>query len=421
MKTIPLPRVELICVGTELLRGQVNTHQAHLSKRLQTAGLALWRESSLPDDVDAVADEVRLALERCRAVLLCGGLGPTFDDVTREAVAKAVGRGLDYDPKLYQTILAKFARFHSPVPEENKRQAFVIDGAEVLDNPNGSAPGQFLRLAGGRTLAMLPGPYSEMAPMFEEQVLPRLKKAHGRRLYAQRLTVHMSGLPESVADERLSKISAAHGASLEFTILTSAGQVDYHATARAATPQAALSAIKEVRRRVYAAVGDHIFGEGEDTIEAVCGARLRAAKKTLAVAESCTGGLLGGRLTSTAGSSDYFKGGVIAYSNELKTRLLGVPRALLARSGAVSAECAAAMAQGARKACRADVGAAITGIAGPGGGTRGKPVGLVYIALAGVSRAPQVEELRLIGPRDAVRARSAAAALHLLHAALRKL
>ncbi len=422
MKRDAVPTVELLCVGTELLRGQVNTHQAHIAQRLQEAGLALSRASSLPDEVDAIAEEIELALSRCDAVLLCGGLGPTFDDLTREAAGKALGRGLSFKPALYAEIRKKFLRYKAPIPEENKRQAFVLDGAEVLANPHGSAPGQFLkveRAGSAKSLAMVPGPYSEMAPMLEREVLPRLKRLHAHKVFARRLSVHLSGVPESVADERLAPISAGHQAALEFTILSSAGQVDYHATARAATERDAEAAIAEVRRRVYDAVGEHVFGEGEDTIESVVGRELKRRKRTLAAAESCTGGLLGARVTAAPGSSDYFNGGVVAYSNELKERLLGVPAEVLRRHGAVSAECAAAMAEGARRACRADVGVSITGVAGPGGGTKQKPVGLVYLGVAGLTRAPFTRELRLIGGREAVRARSAATALHELHRLLK--
>lgn len=410
-------------MGTELLRGQINTHQGHLAKRLQSVGLALGRESSLPDDVAVIADEISAALGRSDAALLCGGLGPTFDDLTREAVARALGRKLVFKPELYAEICRKFARHNVPIPEENKRQAYVVEGAEVLPNPNGSAPGQLLEVPRGKslkTIVMLPGPYSEMAPMFDAHVLGRLKRAYAPKLFARRLSVHLSGITESVADEKLAKLSAANGAALEFTILTSAGQIDYHATARASSEAAALAAIEDVRRRVYEAVGDHVFSEGEETLESVVGGRLKARGLTLAVAESCTGGLLGARLTNVPGSSEYFLGGVLAYSNALKQSLLGVPAAVLRDHGAVSAECAAAMAEGARKACKAKAALAVTGIAGPGGGTPEKPVGLVFLALAGLSKRPEIKELRLIGPREAVRARAAAAALQLLLKALQE-
>ena len=408
------PKIELLCVGTELLRGRLNTHQSHLSRRLQAEGLALNRESSLPDDVPTIALEVSATLRRADAVLLCGGLGPTFDDVTRQAVAAALRRKLLYKASLYAGIRRKFARHTARIPEENKRQAFVIQGAQVLPNPHGSAPGQILALPKGRLLALLPGPYSEMSPMFETHVLPRLKRLRAKRLRARSLSIHIAGLPESIIDERLAAISASNSDALELTILSSFGQVDYHATARAPSARQAGAAIAAVRRRVYDAVGEHIFGEGDETLESAVGARLKAGGLTLAVAESCTGGLLGQRLTLTPGSSDYFLGGVIAYSNALKTKLLRVPPKLLRRHGAVCAECALAMAKGARTSCGADIGVAITGIAGPAGATPGKPVGLVYAAIAAHARKPVVHELRLKGGREEIRSRAATAALHAL-------
>lgn len=407
-------KVELLCVGTELLRGQINTHQGYIAQKLPAFGLTLARESSLPDDVDVIAAEMRLAVKRADAVIVCGGLGPTFDDLTREAAAKAFGRALEFKPALWKKIVERFNRYKvRAIPEENKRQAFVLAGARVLNNERGSAPGQLLSVAGA-SVALLPGPYSEMSPMLERDVLPALRKAHARGVHSAKLVVRTSGLPESVVDERLAPVTAQAGPDLEFTILSSGAQVSYHATARAASAAAASARIAAIREKVYAAVGERVFGEGDATLESSVGERLRASKLTLAAAESCTGGLLGQRLTAAAGSSDFFLGGVIAYSNEVKRSMLGVPRRILDSHGAVSRECALAMAQGARARLKAGVGVAITGVAGPGGGTAQKPVGLVYVAAAGARARHEVRELRLIGGRDDIRARSASAALDLL-------
>jgi nicotinamide-nucleotide amidase len=414
------PRAYLVCVGSELLAGQVNTHQAWLSVRLRRAGFDVAGESSLPDSVSEIKAAMRRALGAADAVIVCGGLGPTFDDLTREAAAAALGRGIRFVPGLWRTIRARFARYHVAVPEQNKRQAEVIEGAEVLANDNGSAPGQRLEFRGAdgraRSLILLPGPYAEMAPIFR-RVLPRLADRHARGAGAASFTLRLVGVPESVADERLDAVRARFP-DASFTILASGGEVSFHATVRAATRAAARKQSAALRAAALKAVGRWCYGEGDATLESTVGLRLKKKRLTLAVAESCTGGLLGGRLTSVPGSSAWFRGGVIAYDNSVKSKLLGVSAALLKKRGAVSQECAEAMARGARKAAGADLGVAITGIAGPDGGTKEKPVGLVHLAVSGPGRALRARRLDIHGPRESVRARAAGAALALLKEAV---
>ena len=410
------PRASLVCVGSELLAGQLNTHQAWLSVRLRRVGFDVAGESSVPDSVAAIKVALRRALDASDAVIVCGGLGPTFDDLTREAAAAALGRKLRFVPALWTVILKRFARYHVAVPEENKRQAEVIAGATVLANEAGSAPGQRLefRWTDGRprSMILLPGPYSEMAPIFE-RALPRLAKRHARGMGAASLSLRLVGVPESVADEKLDPVRALFPAA-SFTILASGREVSFHATARARTAAAARAQIRALRRAALIAVGRWCFGEGDATLESSLGARLREMSLTLGVAESCTGGSLGGRLTSVPGSSAWFKGGVIAYDNAVKTRLLGVSSSVIKTRGAVSEECAKAMALGARKAAGADIGVAVTGIAGPDGGTKEKPVGLVYVAVSGPGRSLRAQKHDIHGPREAVRTRAATSALALL-------
>ncbi|MBI4371732.1 MAG: competence/damage-inducible protein A [Elusimicrobia bacterium] len=403
------PRAALVCVGSELLAGQVNTHQAWLSLRLRGAGFDVVGESSVPDDAAAISAAIRRSLKAADAVLVCGGLGPTFDDLTREAAAAALGRTLRLDPGLWARIRARLRRDRACVPEENKRQAFVLSGAKVLSNPNGSAPGQMIA-ARGKTLALLPGPAPEMCPMFQRAVLPALRRRHALGIFPAAFTARLSGVPESVADERLAPVRARWPRA-RFTILTAGGEVSFHASLTTGSPAEARQARAAVRRDVLAAVGEFAHGEGEATLESALGARLKAKGLSLAVAESCTGGLLGERITAVAGSSDYFRGGVIAYANDVKVRRLGVPARLLARHGAVSEECARAMARGVRRAVGADLGLAVTGVAGPGGGTKTKPVGLVFVAAAGPGRKEAARRLEINGPREAVRQRAATAAL----------
>ncbi|MBI2387721.1 MAG: CinA family nicotinamide mononucleotide deamidase-related protein [Elusimicrobia bacterium] len=413
------PRAYLVCVGSELLAGQVNTHQAWLSVRLRRAGFEVAGESSLPDSVAEIRAALRRALDSADAVVVSGGLGPTFDDLTREAASAALGRGLRFIPSLWRVIRKRFARYHAAVPEQNKRQAEVIDGAEVLANEAGSAPGQRLefRWKDGRprTMILLPGPYSEMAPIFT-RVLPRLAARHARGGSAS-LSLRLVGVSESVAAEALDPVRGRFP-DASFTILASGGEVSFHAAVRASTAAAARKELAALRAAALEAAGRWCYGEGDATLESVVGAGLKKKGLTLAVAESCTGGLVGGRLTSVPGSSAWFHGGVIAYDDSVKTGLLGVSAALLKKHGAVSEECAAAMAKGACRAARTDVGVAITGIAGPDGGTKEKPVGLVYVSVYGPGGALRARRHEINGPREAVRSRAAGAALALLKEAL---
>jgi nicotinamide-nucleotide amidase len=419
-RTVRAPRAYLVCVGSELLAGQVNTHQAWLSVRLRRAGFDVAGESSVPDSVGTIKAALRRALDCADAVIVSGGLGPTFDDLTREAAAAALGRKIRFDPALWRVILKRFSRYHAAVPEQNKRQAELIDGAEILANEAGSAPGQRLefRWKDGRprTIILLPGPFTEMSPIFT-RVLPRLASRHARGMGSASFSLRLVGVSESVAAEALDPVRERFPAA-SFTILASGGEVSFHATVRARTPAAARKEAAALRAAALKAAGRWCYGEGDATLESVVGLSLKKKRLTLAVAESCTGGLAGGRLTSVPGSSAWFRGGVIAYDNSVKTKLLGVSPALLRKHGAVSEECAAAMAKGARKAAGADVGVAITGIAGPDGGTKDKPVGLVYVSVHGPGGALRARRHDIHGPREAVRARAAGAALALLKEAL---
>jgi nicotinamide-nucleotide amidase len=411
--------VEIVCVGSELLETNVNTHERYIGGRLRDSGLRLSRGTTVPDDESALRGVVREALGRCDALILCGGLGPTFDDVTREAVAAALGRKLVYKPALFSVIKRKLARHRMAIPERNKRQALVIEGARPLANGVGSAPGQVLTLARrGRTpqtIALLPGPFAELSPMFEERLLPALKKTYARGTHVRTEVFRLQGMAESVADEKLAGLTRAPRPGVSYTILAGSGQVDFHVAVVASSAKAAAAELARARAAVMRAVGSHVFGTGAASLESSLGAALTARGWTLAVAESCTGGGIGERLTSVAGSSRYFLGGVIAYANDVKTKLCGVSPATLASAGAVSAECARELAEGVRRATGATLGLAVTGIAGPGGGTAAKPVGLVYLGLAGPGAGEHEErELRLGTGRASIRQRAAAAALGLV-------
>jgi nicotinamide-nucleotide amidase len=396
----------ILAVGSELLGSErLDTNSLQLTTMLQRHGVELRRKAVVGDVEEEIAAELRAALGRVELVLISGGLGPTADDVTREAVAAALGRQLAIDPAALAGIERRFERLGWQMPAVNRKQALVVAGAEVLENRFGSAPGMRL-VAGGATLFLFPGVPGELAGMSAEHLEPWLAQRSGG-VSRETAVIKVAGLPESMVEERIAPAYAEFGRE-SITILAKPGDVRLLATA--AGPEAVrrerLTAMTE---RLAGLVGDAVYAwREEDTLEGVVGELLRAAGATLAVAESCTGGLLGERLTRVAGSSDYFLGGVVVYSNPLKTRLAGVPAALLAAHGAVSEEVARSLAEGARAACGSDYGAAITGIAGPGGGSEDKPVGTVHLAVAGPPPAPgepAVDHRRLRFPGDRERVR----------------
>ncbi|MBI5597841.1 MAG: CinA family nicotinamide mononucleotide deamidase-related protein [Elusimicrobia bacterium] len=405
MATEP-PRAESVCVGSELLSGRVDTHTAHLARRLKEASLTLARSTTVPDDLAAIRDAVSAAAARSAVVIVSGGLGPTFDDLTREATAAAFGRALAYKPALYSRILRRYARYQLKVPANNKRQAFLIEGARALDNPHGSAPGQRLRAPGGALVYLLPGPPAEMHPMFDRRVLPELARRFARDGKAAARVFRFYGLAEAACDQRLAPVLKDFP-EFSFTILADLGLVELHACGPSSP------ALARLERRVASAMGAAYYSRDGETFPAAVGTALKRRGWRLATAESCTGGTLAGALTSAPGSSEWFLGGAVAYSNALKTLLLGVPEGLLAAHGAVSAECARAMAAGARERFGSDASIAVTGIAGPGGGTKAKPVGLVHIAVSVPGRTESAQRV-FPGDREQVRRRSVAFSLGLL-------
>jgi nicotinamide-nucleotide amidase len=396
----------ILAVGSELLGTErLDTNSLLLTEALLRHGVELRRKAVIGDLEDEIAAELRDTLPRLDLVLVTGGLGPTADDVTREAVAAALGRAIAVDQGVLAGIEQRFARLGWKMPAVNRKQAQVVAGAEVLANPRGSAPGMRLQ-AGGATLFLFPGVPSELAGMIADHLEPWLAARSGG---ASRETavVKVAGLPESVVEERIAPAYDEFGRQW-ITILAKPGDVRLLATATgpAAERQARLLAMTG---RLAELVGDAVYAlREEDTLESVVGDLLRAAGATLTVAESCTGGLLGERLTRVAGSSDYFLGGAITYSNRLKTALVGVPEELIAAHGAVSEPVARAMAEGVRASLGSDYGAAITGVAGPGGGSDDKPVGTVHLAVAGPPPAPGApavdhRRLRLPGDRERIR------------------
>lgn len=408
---------EIIAVGTELLLGQiVNTNAQFLSQELAALGIGLYYQTVVGDNPERLAATLSQALSRAEVVLLTGGLGPTADDLTRETVAAVLERPLQFDSLLWQGIAARMQRFGRPIPENNRRQAMVPLGAEVLPNPNGTAPGLAIR-CGSRAVFLLPGPPREMQPMFRAEVRPRLVRMAGQGVILSR-SLRVIGVGESALDEQIGDLIAAQ-ANPTIGLYAKLGEVEVRLSARAVSQAAASELIAPLETEIRSRLGDCIYGVDEDSLPAVLGELLRRRAFRLTLAESCTGGLIGSLLTAVPGSSDYFDRAYVTYSNQAKQEMLGVDPNILTIQGAVSAECAQAMASGARLASGADCSIAVTGIAGPGGGSPTKPVGTVFVAID-TPFGCQVEQLRLSGDRVTIQERTAKAALNLTRLLLLK-
>ncbi len=412
-----LVRARILSVGSELTSGQTtDTNAAWLSRRLGEIGIETIGHAAAPDDEKRIRDEIRCGAAEVDLLIVSGGLGPTADDLTREALAAVLAVPLvEHGPSL-AAIEEFFRRRGLVMPESNRRQAFLPGGAEPLENVRGTAPGIGARL-GSAVVFALPGVPGEMREMFERAVLPRLTARSGGRVIRQ-ATLWTFGLPEARVGEILADLMQ-RGRNPSVGTTAHQAVIGVRISATASGPQQADVSLDATRREIRARLGGHVFGEGETTLAAAVGNLLRKRGATVAVAESCTGGLLARRLTDVPGSSDYFLEGTVAYSNAAKMRLLGVPADLIRREGSVSRAAAEAMAVRCRERGGADFALSITGIAGPTGGTPEKPVGLVYVGLADAAGCT-VRELRLgeTLSRDEIRARSANAALDMLRRAL---
>lgn len=415
MTAVPKLRARILSVGTELTMGHtVDTNSAYLARELAARGLEPVSHETVADDLPAIVEALRRAAERADAVIVTGGLGPTPDDLTRQALAEALGVPLTLHEESLWKIEEFFRRRNRTMQPGNRVQAMVPLGAKVLENPVGTAPG-LEALLYGATVFVLPGVPSEMRTMFQQSVAPRLPAGGGVILHR---VVRLFGAGESDFAELLGNLLNDTD-SLDMGTTVAAGLVSVHLHARGETPDAARQQADERISQILARAGEFVLGVGEETtMESVVGTLLRQTGRTLATAESCTGGLVGQLITSVPGASAYYLGGVVAYSNTLKERWLGVPAETLSRYGAVSEPTALAMARAARERTGADYGLAITGIAGPDGGTAEKPVGLVYTALAGPRGEAATKHL-FPGEREMVRLRAALAAMNTLRLELR--
>ena len=374
--------VELLCVGTELLLGNIlNGNARWIGERLAGLGLPHYRQSVLGDNRQRLIAFVREAAQRSRVLITTGGLGPTPDDLTTEAIAAAFGVPMEERPEVWADILAKSrSRGREPSPS-TRRQALLPQGAQVLPNPTGTAPGMIWSPQPGFTLLTFPGVPSEMRAMWDVTAGPWLQNSGLASGVFTSRQLHFWGIGESTLAEQIEDLLA--GSNPTVAPYAGGGEVMLRLTARADTPEAGRELLKPVEADLRRRFGQRCFGADADTLASVVIEQLRRCGQTVAVAESCTGGGLGAALTAVPGSSDVVLGGVIAYANAIKQALLGVPAALLEQHGAVSDPVAEAMAEGVRRCTGADWGVAITGIAGPGGGSEEKPVGLVHLAVAG--------------------------------------
>ena len=412
-------QAEILAVGEELLApGRVETNSLYLTEKLAAIGVPVGFRGIVGDEEGRIAAAIRHAFERAELVLVSGGLGPTADDRTRDAACRALGISMRLDEGILEELRRRFAKRGIEMPDVNQRQAMVPEGATVLENHRGTAPGLFLETSNGRILVLLPGPPRELEPMFDEQVLPRLRAVTGEVFYRTR-KLWVAGLAESSVEQKIVSTYQAYENPLT-TILAAPGQVEIRLTARERSTAAADALNEELSAKLRAILGERVFSEREEGLEAVVGSLLLEAGMRMAVAESITGGLIAHRITQVSGASRYFDTGFVTYSNESKTALLGVAPGLFRRVGAVSQEVALAMAQGALERASADIAVSVTGVAGPTGGSDEKPVGLVYIGIA--TRASARAEWRQFpGERRQVKRWTAQTALDLVRLELLRL
>ena len=409
---------EIIAIGSELLTPQrTDTNSLWLTERLNSIGVDVKLKTIVGDDEARLEETIRDALKRSEIVITTGGLGPTEDDITRQISARAVGRELVYHDELEADLRERFRRWGREMPEINKRQAYVIDGADVLPNPNGSAVGMLLKLD-RQFLAIFPGPPREMRPMFDQFVLAVVKENAGGVIVRRRV-LRVSGMGESAVDEVIAPIYKSYD-DVETSILFSRVEIELHLTARSTDADQSESRLDELAGKITAALGPAVFATNGETMEEVIGKLLTERGEKLSVAESCTGGLVGMRLTEIGGSSRYFLEGAVVYANAAKIRALGVSEQTLEDHGAVSSQTAEAMAAGMRDRSGSHHAISVTGIAGPDGGTEEKPVGTVFIGYAGANVTRSIKFV-FPGDRELVRWRASQAALDYLRRQILKL
>ena len=406
---------EIIAVGSEMLTpSRQDTNSLFLTSRLNDLGISVAFKTIVGDNREHLTSVAQTAVSRADLCIFMGGLGPTEDDLTREAVADAMGVELKRDHEIVTAMYKRFAERRLQMPDNNARQADMLHGAMVLPNSRGTAPGQWLEIEHDgkpRIVVLLPGPPHELEPLWEKQCMPRLRAIVPPASIASRV-LKTAMLPESAADARTAPIYKKHPA-VETTVLSGQGQVEFHLRATGATQEDAQAAVDKLAGELEDELGDAVFSSSGESLEQIVGYYLQMRNLKLAVAESCTGGMVAERITSVAGSSRYFLGGAVVYSNDLKTLFADIPPLMIEAHGAVSKEVALALADNIREICNADIGVGVTGVAGPGGGTEEKPVGLVYVAVTD-GRKQEIVQRRFPGDRERIRRWASQQALDLV-------
>lgn len=402
---------EIIAVGSELLTPtKQDTNSLWLTEKLNGIGIEVKLKTIVGDDALRLEETIRDAFKRSDVVITTGGLGPTEDDITRQISAKAVGRELIFKEKLVEELKRRFRAFGREMPEINKRQAYIIEGSLVLPNPNGSAVGMLLE-TDGKFLVVLPGPPRELKPMFDNFVIGKLRENAGE-IFVKRKILRVAGMGESAIDEAVAPIYKLYE-TVETSILFNKSEVEISLFAKAETDNKADEILNEIAGKIVEKLGIAVFATNGETMEEIVGKLLTERGETLALAESCTGGLIGARITEVAGSSAYFIESAVTYANESKINSLDIPKNLIETHGAVSAEVAEAMAKNIREKAGTDYAVSVTGIAGPNGGTDEKPVGLVFIGFADKTQVKSIK-LNIPGDRYLIRWRTSQAALDYL-------
>jgi len=419
----------VICIGNEILLGHIaNTNAPYISRELSAAGIKTAGHISIPDEPEVIISSIRNALRDSEIVVVSGGLGPTVDDITLGCIAKAVGRKLIFRKNCADHIRAHFKKRRLRMPKNNLRQAFVPEGARPILNNVGSAPGLVIPISSSRhceaspkrvqseaiskVLIALPGVPFELYPMFKNTVMPFLKKNFPTGLIIKSRVIKITGLPESRVNEKIEDILRISG-NVQMGIYPHPEEISVKITVTESSAKKANAVIAHIEKRIKSRLKDHIFGFDDEKLEEIIGKLLLKKKKTLAIAESCTGGLLGSRITDIPGSSGYFKTGLVLYSNASKNKILGIPLETIKKYGAVSRQVATLMAKNVRGLARTDIGIGLSGIAGPGGASRKKPVGIVYIALS-TKTMTLCREFRFLGQRDIIKQKATQAALNFL-------
>jgi nicotinamide-nucleotide amidase len=404
-------RAEIIAIGSELLTPyRTDTNSLWLTDRLNSVGIEVQLKTVVGDQEPILEESVRDALGRSNVIISTGGLGPTEDDITRKVFARVTGRQLKLDFAVLEQIRQRFASRGYQMTPNNERQALILQGGDVLPNPNGTAPGIKLEHQ-GKLIVMLPGPPRENQPMFNDYVMPDLERL-SRGVRISRRVLKVTGLGESALDDMIAPLYKEY-TNPTTTILFTDSEIEIHLTATAETAARAEEIVDELTDKLEQKLGYYCYSTRGESLEEVTGHRLRLKQFTIATAESCTGGLVAERLTRVPGSSDYFVGSIVSYSNESKTHLLDVPEAMIEQHGAVSGEVAEAMARGVKARMNSTIGVSVTGTAGPGGGTDAVPVGTVYIGLAD-DVVTSNRRLILPGDRHLIRWRASTAALEMV-------